>query len=156
MSIIGLSDKKQESKGTSATTAQYAYQTPPSTPALDTLRSKTFEIDPGISAQYGRQRSDFKKSFASPTGGYVAPQVRDQQMQSGMERLGRDEAQAMREGQYDANKLGYSRDLAVAGMSQPQLTQVGTTGTQQGTMKQSESPWAAIASAGAQAAPLSL
>lgn len=86
----------------------------------------------------------------------MTPQVRDMQMQSGMERLGRDEAQAMREGAYDASKLGYSRDLAVAGMERPQLVQTGTTGTQQGTVKQSESPWGAIASAGAQAVPLSL
>jgi hypothetical protein len=156
VSIIGLSDKKQVSDQTSSTTAKYDYLTPPSTPALDTLRSKTFEIDPGIAAQYGRQRSDLNRGFANPTGGYASPQVRDMQRQSGLERLGRDEAQAMREGQYDVNKLGYGRDIAVAGMSAPQLVQSGSTGTQKGTTIQSESPWGAIASAGAQAAPLSL
>jgi hypothetical protein len=78
------------------------------------------------------------------------------QMESGLERIGRDEAHASREGAFDASKLGYSRDLAVAGMQQPQLTQVGSTGTQQGTVKQSESPWSSVISAGAQAVPLSL
>lgn len=77
-------------------------------------------------------------------------------MQSGMERLGRDQAQAQREGQYDANKLNYGRDLAVAGMGAPQLTQTGTTGTQQGTVTQSQSPWSTVAQVGASAAPLSL
>lgn len=130
--------------------------TPPSTPALDTLRNQTFEIDPGIAAQYGRARSDLNRSFATPTGGYVAPQVADMQRQSGMERLGRDQAQAEREGQFDVNKLNYSRNLAVAGQSAPQLVQTGTTGQQQGTVTTSQSPWAAIGGAAAQAAPLSL
>jgi hypothetical protein len=134
----------------------YDYKTPPSTPALDTLRNQTFEIDPGIAAQYGRQRSDLNRSFANPTGGFVSPQVRDAQLESGRERLGRDEAQAMREGAYDQNKLNYGRNLAVAGMSAPQLVQTGSSGSQQGTVQQSQSPWGAIASAGAQAVPLSL
>lgn len=78
------------------------------------------------------------------------------QRQSGMERLGRDQAQAQREGQYDASKLGYSRDLAVAGMERPNLVQTGSTGQQQGTVTQSQSPWASIIGGAAQAAPLSL
>jgi len=156
VSIIGLSDKKQESKGTTASTASYDYKTPPSTPALDTLKNQTFEIDPGIAAQYGRQRNDLQRSFGQPQGGFVPPQVRDAQMRSGMERLGRDEAQAMREGAYDVNKLNFARNQSVAGMSAPQLVQTGTTGTQQGTVKHSESPVAEIARFGSSVAPISL
>jgi len=149
---IGLSDKSQKSTGTS--TVNYDYKLPPSTPALDKLRSRTFEIDPGIGAQYGAQRQNFLRSFKSPTGAFLSPQVRDMQQTSGLERLGQEQAQAEREGQYDVNKQNYARDVAVAGFEQPQL--VNTGGSQSGTVNQSTSPWGSILSAGAQAAPLSL
>ena len=94
------------------------------------------------------------RSFASPTGAYLSPQVRDAQMRSGTERLGQEQAQAEREGQFDVNKLNYGKNLAVAQMSQPNLVQTG--GSQQGTTTQSQSPWASIISAGSQAVPFSL
>ncbi len=78
------------------------------------------------------------------------------QRTSGLERLGRDQARAEREGGFDAAKLGYARDLAVAGQSAPQLVQRGSTGTQQGTVKQSESPVAEVARFGSSLAPISL
>lgn len=156
MGIIGLSDKTQKSTGTSQTTASYDYKTPPSTPALDTLKSRTFEIDPGIAAQYGKQRSDLKSSFHQPNGAFLPPAVRDAQMRSGNERLGMQQAQAEREGQYDVNKLNYGRDLAVAGMSAPQLVQSGSSGSQSGTTIQSQNPVGGIAQFGASVAPLSL
>jgi len=77
-------------------------------------------------------------------------------MQSGLERIGRDEAQASREGAFDASKLAYGRDVAVAGMERPNLVQTGSTGTQQGTVKQSESPVAEITRFGSSLAPISL
>lgn len=97
-------------------------------------------------------------------GAYYSPQARDQALRSGNERLGQQEGQAFREGQYDVNKLNYSRDLAVAGMSAPQLVQTGSSGTQtgtqsgtqQGTINQSQSPWSGIAGIGSSFAPLSL
>ncbi len=97
-----------------------------------------------------------ERSFASPVGGYVSPQVAAMQRESGLERLGSQQAQAEREGQYDVNKLNFARNQAVAGMSAPQLTQTGTTGTQQGTTVQSQSPWSTVAQLGASAAPISL
>jgi len=153
---LGLSDKKQKTQATTATTASFDYKTPPETPALQTLKNQTFEIDPGIAAQYGRQRSDLNRSFQNPTGAFLSPQVRDMQLESGRERLGRDEAQAMREGAYDVNKLNYARNLAVAGQTAPQLVQTGTSGTQQGTTVQSQSPWGTLAQVGTSLAPISL
>jgi hypothetical protein len=151
-----LSDKKQTTQGTTSNTASYDYKTPPTTPALDTLKNQTFEIDPGIAAQYGRERNDLNRSFQNPTGAFLSPQVRDMQLESGRERLGSQEAQAMREGAYDVNKLNFARNQAVAGMSAPQLVQTGSTGTQQGTTIQSESPWKTALQVGASAAPISL
>lgn len=150
--------------------------TPPSTPALDALRNRTFEIDPGLAAQYGRQRREFTGSYNNPTGSFVPQGVREAQTRSGLERLGRDEAQAMREGQYDVNRLNYARDVSVAGMAAPQLVQTGSSGTQsgtqtgaqtgtqtgnytgnqQGTTVQNQSPWGTLGGIAASAAPISL
>lgn len=155
--IIGLSDQKQKSNQTqqSQSTAQYGWQAPPTTASLDKLRNEKFEIDPGLAAQYGQQRQALESSFNQPTRAYLPKQVEQQQLQSGRERLGRDEAQAMREGQHDVNRLNYGRDLAVAGMEAPTLTQTGSTGsgTSSGTTVQSESPWKIGAQIAGQAAP---
>src|SRR6185369_11190275 len=95
------------------------------------LSGAKFEVDPGLHAQYGQLRSQLKSGFNNPLGANYSPEVRDAIIRSGEERLGQQEAEAYRGGQYDANRLGYSRDVTVAGMSQPQLTQTGgtTTGT---------------------------
>lgn len=161
---MGLSDKKQTQQSTqtqqSQTQNQYGWQTKPSTPDLDNLRNQKFEVDPGLSAQYGRQRQQLEHGFNQPTGAYYSPQVKDAMLRSGRERLGQQEAEAYRGGQFDKNKLDYSRNLAVAGMSDPVLTQTGSsstgTGSSSGTVKQSESPWGTIAQVGAAAAPMSL
>ncbi len=89
-------------------------------------------------------------------GGFVSPQVQAMQLESGRERLGRDQAQAQREGQYDVNKLNYARDVAVAGQSAPVFAQTGSTGTQKGKTVQSESPLGEITKFAASAAPVSL
>ncbi len=153
---MGLSDKKQTTQGTTASTASYDYKAPPETAALQTLKNQTIEVDPGIAAQYGRERNDLNRSFQNPTGAYLSPQVRDMQLESGRERLGSQEAQAMRNAGNDAARLNLARNQAVAGMSAPQLVQTGSTGTQQGTTVQSESPWKTVAQIGASAAPMSL
>ncbi len=78
------------------------------------------------------------------------------QLESGRERLGSQEAQAMREGNYDKNKLDYARNVAVAGQTAPQLVQRGSTGTQQGTTTQSSSPLETATRLGSSLAPISL
>lgn len=157
---MGLSDSKQKSTGSQsgATTASYDYKTPPTTPALAKLADAKFEVDPGITAQYSNLRSRLKSGFNNPLGANYSPEVRDAMLRSGEERLGQDEAQAYRGGQYDVNRLNYSRDATVAGMSQPQLVNTGSTssGTSSGTITQSTSPVGAILNAGASVAPLSL
>lgn len=72
------------------------------------------------------------------------------------ERLGQEEAQAFRSGQYDVNKLDYAKKAAVAGMTAPQLTQTGSSNTGSGTITQSTNPAGSIISAGASLAPLSM
>ncbi len=161
---MGLSDKKQETKQASTQSGQatntYGYQTPPTTPDLDRLRDQQFEVDPGLSAQYGRQRRELESSFNQPTGAFYPPQVRDAILRSGRERLGQQEAEAMRGGQFDKNKLDFARNSTVAGMTAPVLTQTGsqTSGTSTGnsTVTQSENPTGAIVKTAASLAPMSL
>jgi len=121
----------------------YGFETAPDTPDIARLRNSQFEVDPGLSSQYSRQRQDLNKSFAQPLGAHLSPQVRDAQMRSGQERLGRDEATALRGGQFDANRLGFERDRTVAGMTAPQLVQRGSTtsGTTTGNTSQQGSPF---------------
>lgn len=70
--------------------------------------------------------------------------------------LGQQAGQQAREGQYDVNRLNQSKNLALAGLTRPILTQTGSTSNSSGTVKQSESPYGTIAQLGAQMAPLSL
>ena len=59
-----------------------------------------------------------------------------------------------RAGIYDVNRLNQSNKLALAGLTRGTQDTFSQQGT--GTVKQSQSPWATIATVGAQAAPMSL
>lgn len=153
---MGLSDSKQKQTTTGATTATYDYKTPPTTPALDKLASTQFQVDPGLHAQYSTLRNRLKSGFNNPLGANYNPEVRDAIIRSGDEQLGQDEANAYRGGQFDVNKLNYSRDATVAGMSAPTLVQTGGTSSGTGTTVQSQSPVSGIIQGAAAAAPLSM
>lgn len=81
-------------------------------------------------------------------------------LRSGSRELMQRSGEETRAGQYDVNRLNFGRDSAVAGMSQPVLTQTGSTSqgtnTGTGTVTNSTSPLGGILSAGASLAPLSL
>ncbi len=156
MNPTGLSDSKQKQTSQNTTQNSYGWQTPPSTADIDKLRSTKFEVDPGIGAQFGAARRQLKNSFAQPTGAYYNPQVKEAQMRSANERLGEQESNAFRQGQFDSNRLGYGRDLAVAEMTAPTLVQQGSTSTGSGTMTAQESPFKMATGIGAALAPLSL
>lgn len=66
--------------------------------------------------------------------------------------------QQTREGQFDVNRLNQSKDLALAGLTRPILTQTGSTSQSSGTgqVTQGQNPFGTILSTGAQMAPLSL
>lgn len=89
-------------------------------------------------------------------GADYSPEVRDAIIRTGDENLGRDEANAYRSGQFDVDKLNYSRDATVAGMSAPTLVQTGGTSTGSGTVSQSPSIASGLMQGAAAAAPLSM
>lgn len=155
---ISSSEQKSNSTSTGTTTRNYGWQTPPTSPALAKLAGAKFEVDPGLHAQYGQLRSQLKSGFNNPLGANYSPEVRDAIIRSGSERLGQQESEAYRGGQFDVNRLNYGRDVAVAGMSQPVLTDTGgtTSGQSSGTVTQSQAWGPAVLSAAAGAAPMSL
>lgn len=136
---MGLSSSEQEQKSKNTTDNTFTRLPGASSPDIDKLREAKFDIDPGLSAEYGKARSDLNKSFQQPLGAYLSPQVRDAQMRSGNERLNRDEAEAMRKGQYDVNNMKYGRDVTVAGMTAPPLVQTGSSSSGTGTISQTPS-----------------
>lgn len=115
-----------------------------------------FEVDPGLATQYADQRAQVRKGFNNPLGAYYNPQVKESMQRASDERLGQEEAQAFRGGQFDVNRLNYSKQAALAGMTAPQLTQTGSSSSGTGTINQSTNPTGSILSAGAALAPLSM
>ena len=128
----------------------------PDTPDIAALRGTKFQTDPSIGYRLAEKERQLSDTFQNPTGGFVTPQIRDAIMRSERRELMQQAGQQTREGAYDVNRLNYGKNLAVADMTKPILTQTGSTSTGQGTTVQSQSPWAAAAQVGAQAAPLSL
>lgn len=71
-------------------------------------------------------------------------------------RIGQQAGQEAREGAFDVNRLNQSRNLALAGLTRPILTQTGSSSTGTGTVSQNQNPLGTILGVGASAAPLSL
>jgi hypothetical protein len=93
--------------------------------------------------------------MASPTGGYVTPQIRDAIQRSQQRELFQQGGEQTRAGQFDVNRLNYGRNAAVAGMTAPVLTNTGGTSTGKGTVTQSQSPLGTAVQVAGAAAPLS-
>lgn len=89
-------------------------------------------------------------------GGYTTPQIRDAIQRSQQRELMQMGGQQTREGMSDVNRLNQSRNLALASLTRPILTQTGSTSSGKGTVVQSESPWATVAKVAAQSGGMSL
>lgn len=153
---MGLSDNRQRSSSSSTTSNSYGYQPGAQSADINALRSHRFQVDPSIGFRLGEKERQLSDSFQNPTGGYTTPQIKDAIMRSQRRGLMQDASQATREGQFDVNKLDFSRNLAVADMTKPVLTQTGSSSQGQGQVTQSQSPWGTVAGIGASVAPLSL
>lgn len=165
---MGLSDRKQTTAQTQSSTSQgstanqYGFQNVPDTPDIIAARNDRAQADPSIGFRAAEKERQLNESFDNPMGGFVTPQIRDAIRRSGQRELFQQAGQQAREGQFDVNRLNQSKNLALAGLTRPILTQTGSTstgsstGTGSSTVRQSESPWGTIAQVGAQAAPLSL
>lgn len=153
---MGLSDQRQRSSQSSQTANTFGYQPGAQSADINTLRDQQFQVDPSIGFRLAEKERQLSDSFANPTGGYVTPQIKDAIMRSQRRGLMQDASQATREGQFDANKLDFSRNLAVADMTKPVLTHTGSSSQGQGQVTQSQSPWGTVAGIASAAAPMSL
>lgn len=153
---MGLSDTKQKSNQTSTTSNQYGFENVPDTPDIIAARNDRATVDPSIGYRVAEKERQLDDSFASPTGGYVTPQIRDAIQRGERRELFQQAGQQQREGQFDVNRLNQSKNLALAGLTRPILTQRGSTTKGEGSVVQSESPFKVVAQTAAQAAPLSL
>lgn len=151
-----MSDQKQKSTQQGTTTATYGHVDTPDTPDILKARSNTARIDPSIGARLGEQQRQLNSSLASPTGGYVTPQIKDAIQRSQSRELMQEAGAQTRAGQFDVNRINTSKDLALADLTKKQFVQTGGTSTGSGTVTQSQSPLGTIAQVGAAAAPMSL
>jgi len=121
----------------------YGWQNVPDTQDILTARNTQPQIDPSIGYRLGEQQRQLNESLASPTGGYVTPQMRDTIRRSQGREFMQQAGEQTREGQFDVNRLNLQKNLALAQLTRPQLTTkaVQTGQDTQGTTRQSD-PWA--------------
>ncbi len=115
------------------TQSTFGWQTPPDTADTQRLRDTQFQVDPTIGARIGGAVRRMQSSFQSPLGGYFTPGMRAATERGQERELMQMGGEQTRAGQYDVNNQNYGRNLAVAGMTAPRLTQTGSSGTSTGT-----------------------
>lgn len=131
---------KQQTTQTQANT--YAWQSPPESADVNSIREWKPQIDPSLSYSFGRARRALSDSFDNPQGAYTTPAVRDAQQRAGNERLAESEAQAMRGGYADVNNQEMVKRMGLAELTNPRLVQTGGSST--GTSQQSGGLWPSI------------
>jgi hypothetical protein len=99
---------------------------------LEDLRKWNPQADPTIGANFGRQKNDLERSFVAPTGSYQTPELREQQMQSGIENIGQNQAIATRADQYGQNQLRLGQLESAAKLSAPEFANKSSTQQQKG------------------------
>ena len=116
---------------TTTETNEYQHFQTPGWAELDALKAWKPQDDPSIPFNYANQRNDLERSFVAPTGSYQTPELREQQMRSGIQEIGQNEAQARRADQYGQNTLELDQLGTVAGLKAPKFAQ--TKGTTKGS-----------------------
>lgn len=115
-----MNDKKTEK---STTQNKYDFFQTPDWEGLKGYQDWRPEIDPTIGANFGQQKNDLERSFLGATGSYQTPELREQQMRSGIENIGQNQAVATRAGQYDVNNQRGQQLGNIAGMTAPKFAQ---------------------------------
>ena len=114
--------------GQKATTENdYKFFQKPGWQELTDFKNWNPQSDPSIPFNFGNQRNDFERSFVQPIGGYVTPEMQNQQKRSGLQQIGQTEAQARREDMYDQNKLKLGQLGQAAALAAPEFAQTKST-----------------------------
>lgn len=111
---------------------EYGFFQKPSWQGLEDLKAWNPQADPTIGANFARQREDLGRSFVAPTGSYQTPELREQQMRSGIQNIGQNEAIARQADQYSQNQQKLGQLGTIATLGAPEFAQTkGTQTTQQ-------------------------
>lgn len=102
-------------------TANYGFFQKPNWQELDDLKAWNPQADPTIDFNFGEQQQNLERSFVAPTGSYQTPELREQQMRSGTERIGQNRAMAKRADMYDQNQLNLGKLTNIAQMKAPEF-----------------------------------
>lgn len=133
--------------GQKATTEnQYQFFQKPSWQGLEDLKAWNPTADPTIGANFGQQKNDFERSFVAPTGSYQTPELREQQMRSGIQQIGQNEGIARQADAYRQNNQKLGQLGTVASLSAPEFANTKSTSKQGGGF------WGSLLTAGLGAA----
>lgn len=113
-------------------TNDYGFLQKPSWDGLKKLEDWNPQADPSIGANFGQQKNDLERSFLGPAGSYQTPELREQQMRSGIQQIGQNQAIATRADQYGQNQLKLGQLGQVAGLSAPELVNKSSTTQEKG------------------------
>lgn len=117
-------------KATSTTENEYKFFQKPGWQELDDFKKWNPQSDPTIPFNFANQRNDLERSFVAPTGSYQTPEMREQQMRSGIEQIGQNETQARRADQYDQSQLKLGQLGQAASLAAPEFAQTKGKTTQ--------------------------
>lgn len=113
-------------------TNDYGFFQKPSWDGLKNLEGWNPQADPTIGANFGQQKNDLERSFVAPTGSYQTPELREQQMRSGIQNIGQNQAIATRADQYGQNQLKLGQLESAAKLSAPEFANKSSTSQQKG------------------------
>lgn len=114
------------------TTSDYKFFDKPSWQGLKNLEAWRPEADPSIDANFAEQQNNLERSMISPTGSYMTPELREQQMRSGTQQIGQNRAVAKRADQHGQNQLRLGQLGNVAALGAPEFAQTKATQQQKG------------------------
>lgn len=109
---------------------EYDWKMTPDTQDITAFRNMDIQDDPSQPFRFARQRQDFLNTFQNPLGSYTTPELREQMTRSGLAEIGQNEGQAMRERQFDKNRLQLGRAGDLASLTRPQLVNTKDSGYQ--------------------------
>ena len=113
-------------------TNDYGFFQKPSWDGLKKLEGWNPQADPTIGANFGQQKNDLERSFVAPTGSYQTPELREQQMRSGIQQIGQNQAIATRADQYGQNQLKLGQLESIAKLSAPEFANKSSTTQEKG------------------------
>ena len=105
--------------------------TPPTTQAVTNLQGMVQQgSDPSIPYHYAQKRADVSNTYRNPLGAYTSSATRDAADRVTGQRMSMDEAEAIKASNYLSQQGNFDRQSVVAQLTQPQMVQTGSSGTQ--------------------------